>query len=124
MNLKPTSGELDILTVLWREGASTVKQVWEALGQKTGYTSVLKLMQLMNDKGLVERDTSSRSHVYSAALPQEETESELVANLRDQAFGGSASRLVLRALEDEPIPADELKEIRNLIERMEKGGRK
>lgn len=120
MNPKPTSGELDILTVLWREGPTTVKQVWEALGQKTGYTSVLKLMQLMNDKGLVERDTSSRSHIYSAVTVQEEAESELVANLRDQAFGGSASRLVLRALADEPIPADELKEIRRLIEQMEK----
>ena len=95
-------------------------KAWEALGQKTGYTFVLKLMQLMNDKGLVERGTSSRSHVYSAAPEQEATESTLIANLRDQAFGGSASRVVLRALEDEPIPAAELREIRNLIERMEK----
>jgi predicted transcriptional regulator len=115
----PSPGELEILLVLWNRGASTVKEVWEALGGKTGYTSVLKLMQLMAEKEFVTRDVSQRSHVYSANLPQEETERTLVAGLRDRAFGGSAAKLVLRALDDQELPATELEKIRRLIESIE-----
>lgn len=122
---RPTDAELAILRVLWRRGASTVRQVNEELARRspTGYTTVLKLLQIMTEKGLVERDESERAHVYVARLPEEQTLGQLVGDLLDRAFEGSASRLVMRALESRPASATELAEIRRLLDEMEGGDR-
>lgn len=115
---RPTDAELAILRVLWEHGPSTVRHVHEVLAdtRETGYTTTLKLMQIMADKGLVTRDESSRTHVYAAAVDQEHTQRQLVKDLVDRAFGGSAKALVLRALSAEDTTADELREIRKLID--------
>lgn len=114
---RPTEAELAILTVLWERGPSTVRQVHEALAntRDTGYTTTLKLMQIMADKGLVTRNETTRTHVYSAAAGEEQTQRVLVKDLVDRAFGGSAAALVLRAL-SEGTTDDELREIRKLID--------
>jgi BlaI family penicillinase repressor len=124
--LRPTDAELAILRVLWQRGPSTVRQVHEALGRdrETGYTTVLKLMQIMNEKGLVERDESERTHVYHARLTEEQTQQRLVNDLLEKAFGGSASQLVMRALSAREASADELAEIRRLLDEMEGGGQR
>ena len=118
---RPTDAELGILRVLWRRGPSTVRQVHEELERRspTGYTTVLKLMQIMTEKGLVERDESQRAHVYVARLPEEQTLGQLVGDLLDRAFEGSSSRLVMRALESRPATRAELAEIRRLLDSME-----
>jgi len=119
---RPTEGELEILGVLWERGPSTVRQVHDALsghGRGTGYTTVLKLMQIMAAKGLVERDASRRSHVYRTASPAGETQRLLVRDLIDRAFAGSASQLVLRALSTRPASAEEIREIRALLDDLE-----
>ena len=115
---RPTDAELAILRVLWERGASTVRQVHEALAdtRETGYTTTLKLMQIMTDKGLVKRNETARTHVYSPMAAQEQTERQLVQDLVDRAFGGSAAQLVLRALSAEGTTDAELKEIRKLID--------
>jgi predicted transcriptional regulator len=115
---RPTDAELAILRVLWVRGASTVRQVHEALAdiRDTGYTTTLKLMQIMADKGLVKRNETARSHVYSASAGEEQTQRQLVQDLVDRAFGGSAAQLVLRALSAEGASEAELKEIRKLID--------
>lgn len=115
---RPTDAELAILRVLWEHGPSTVRQVHEALAvtRETGYTTTLKLMQIMADKGLVTRDESSRTHVYAPAANQELTERQLVKDLMDRAFGGSAKALVLRALSADETSPEELREIRKLID--------
>src|SRR5919197_3093182 len=95
---KPTDAELAILRVLWARGPSTVRQVAEVLGRETAYTTVLKLLQIMTEKGLVRRDESARTHVYSAACSQDQTERQLVTDLVDRVLGGSAEKLVLQAL--------------------------
>ena len=122
---RPTDAELAILRVLWRQGESTVRQVFEALSQEreVGYTTVLKLMQIMMEKGLVERDESERTHVYQARLTQEQTQQQLVGDLLDKAFGGLASQLVLQALSAKPASANELKRIRQLLDELEGGKR-
>ncbi len=118
---RPTDAELAILRVLWRRGASTVKEVNDqlALLSPTGYTTTLKQLQIMAEKGLVTRDESQRAHLYAARLPEEQTQSQLVGDLLDRAFAGSASRLVLRALSSRPSSAEELAEIRELLDRLE-----
>lgn len=118
---RPTGGELAILRVLWRRGPSTVRQVHEVLSEEreTGYTTVLKLMQIMTEKGLVGRDESQRTHVYQARLTQEQTQQQLVGDLLDKAFGGSASQLVMRALAAKAASADELARIRQLLDELE-----
>jgi predicted transcriptional regulator len=114
---RPTDAELAILRVLWERGASTVRQVHEALAtRETGYTTTLKLMQIMADKGLVKRNETERTHVYSASAGEEQTQRQLVQDLVDRAFGGSAAQLVLRALSAEGASDAELKEIRKLID--------
>ena len=120
---RPTDAELAILRVLWRRGPSTVRQVHEALSRdrETGYTTVLKLMQIMTEKGLVERDESERTHVYQARFTQEATQQRLVSDLLDKAFGGSASQLVMQALAAKPASADELAQIRRLLDELEGG---
>ncbi|MDI1442846.1 BlaI/MecI/CopY family transcriptional regulator [Polyangium sp. 6x1] len=117
----PTDAELAILRVLWRRGPSTVREVHEDLKpvQGTGYTTVLKLMQIMAQKGLVERDEAGKSHVYRAMIPEEQAQKGLVHDLVEKAFGGSASRLVLRALSAERASREELAEIRALLDDIE-----
>jgi predicted transcriptional regulator len=115
---RPTDAELAILQVLWRRQAATVREVHEELGtdRRIGYTTVLKLLQIMTDKGLVERDESQRAHVYQAVLSEEATQRSMVTHLLDKAFSGSASRLVLQALASRPASASELDEIRTLLD--------
>ncbi len=122
---RPTDAELAILRVLWRRGASTVRQVYEELSQERelGYTTVLKLMQIMTEKGLVERDETERTHIYQARLTQEQTQQQLVGDLLEKAFGGSASQLVMQALAARPASADELAKIRQMLDELEGGER-
>jgi predicted transcriptional regulator len=120
---RPTDAELNILRVLWELGPSTVRQVQEALNERraTGYTTVLKLLQIMTEKGLVERDESERTHVYQATLTQQQTQRQLVSDLLDRAFGGSAKQLVLQALATKKASAKEMAEIRRLLDKLEGG---
>ena len=126
---RPTEAELAILQVLWRRGPSTVREVHEELGARagTGYTTTLKLLQIMAVKGLAERDESRRAHVYRAAVAEEPTQRRLVRDLLDRAFAGSAAKLVVRALSERPASEDEMAEIRRLVEEIEarepEGGR-
>ncbi|MFN8581206.1 MAG: BlaI/MecI/CopY family transcriptional regulator [Gemmatimonadaceae bacterium] len=116
---QPTNAELRILRVLWRNGPSTVRDVYEQLQPAdVGYTTVLKLMQIMAEKGLVKRDATARSHVYRAALLEREAKRRLVADLVDRAFEGSAVGLVMHALQSRPASASELAEIRRLLDHM------
>ena len=115
---RPTDAELAILRVLWSRGASTVRQVHDVLLRErpTAYTTALKLLQIMTEKGLVRRDETDRTHIYHAKLSEEQTQRQLVRDLVDRAFGGSASKLVLQALATRRATAEELGEIRKLIE--------
>ena len=121
----PTPAELEILGVLWDRGASTVRDVQETLSEQrpTGYTTVLKMLQIMTDKGLVSRDESTRAHVYSARLPADHTQRQLVHDLLDRAFGGKAMKLVMHALSAKKASAREIADIRRLLDEME-GGRR
>ena len=120
----PTNAELEILRVLWQRGASTVRDVHESLdhARPVGYTTVLKLLQIMVDKGLARRDASARSHVYTAVASQEATRRRLVADLVRRVFGGSRLGLVLHALESTPATGPELEQIRRLLDE-KNGGR-
>jgi BlaI family transcriptional regulator, penicillinase repressor len=121
---KPTEAELAILRVLWQLGPCTVREVNDALqkARGTGYTTTLKLLQIMTEKGLVRRNDSARSHVYQASAPAETTQRQLVRDLVDRAFGGSAQKLVMQALATRRASAEELAEIRGLLDELEKGG--
>ena len=118
---RPTDAELAILQVLWERGPSTVRAVHEQLEatQGTGYTTVLKLMQIMHGKGLVSRDDSARAHVYTAEVEEEAIQSSMVRSLLDRAFQGSAEKLVLRALSIAPNTPEEIAAIRALLKKME-----
>jgi BlaI family penicillinase repressor len=118
---RPTDAELAILRVLWRRGPSTVKDVHEDLAREvqTGYTTTLKQLQIMAEKGLVTRDESNRAHLYAASRPEEATQTQLVGDLLDRAFEGSAARLVMRALSARPTSPEELAEIRELLDQLE-----
>ncbi len=118
---RPTDAELEILKVLWRRGPSTVREVFETLGETrgTGYTTVLKLMQIMADKGLVVRDDAQRPQIYSARLSEDETQRQLVDDLLEKAFGGSAKRLVLQALAGRRVGARELRRVEKLLDSLE-----
>ncbi len=118
---KPTDAELDILRVLWELGPSTVRQVHEHLPGKPprGYTTVLKIMQIMSDKGLVRRDERQRAHVYEPCLSAEETQRSLMTHLLDRAFEGSAGKMVMQALSTRKASAAEREEIRRLLDEME-----
>ena len=113
----PTDGELAILRVLWARGPSTVRHVAEALERETGYTTALKLLQIMTEKGLVRRDETARTHVYQAAASEDQTQRTLVSDLLDRAFGGSAAKLVLQALATSKASPEELVEIKRLIDK-------
>ncbi len=122
---RPTEAELAILRVLWDRGPSTVRDVTDALQEArgTGYTTALKLMQIMTDKGLVQRDDSSKSHVYEAVASAETTQRQLVSDLLDRAFGGSARQLVLQALSAKRASREELAEIRTMLDECEKNAK-
>ena len=122
---RPTDAELSILRVIWARGPSTVREVHDDLSRErpTGYTTILKLLQIMTEKGLVTRDESTRSHVYTPRLSQDATQQQLVADLVHRAFGGSAAQLVMQALASSPASADELREIRKLLDER-RGARK
>ncbi|NKB72013.1 MAG: BlaI/MecI/CopY family transcriptional regulator [Candidatus Latescibacteria bacterium] len=115
----PTDAELAILRILWQRGPSTVGEVQAGLSKErgTGYTTALKLLQIMTDKGLVERDTSRRAHVYRTRSSQDQTEQQLVDDLLEKAFGGSAARLVMQALSTRRASAEELEQIRRLLDK-------
>lgn len=121
--MQPTDSELMILQVLWATGPHTVRQVNEQLNltspKPIGYTTTLKIMQLMAEKGLVSRDTTSRTHVYAAALPEEQAKGNLLRRFVDNTFGGSASDLVLRALGQGKASPEELAKIKALIADLE-----
>ena len=116
----PTNAELAILRVLWQRGASTVREVFEELNaaQETGYTTVLKFMQIMHKKGLVERDSSAKAHVYEAAIEEKEAEQGIVKDILQDSFQGSAKKLVLSALSMKTSTPEELAEIRKLIDKL------
>ena len=120
---KPTDAELAILRVLWVRGPSTVRQVAETMRRETGYTTILKFLQIMTEKGLATRDETARAHVYAARLPAEDTQRQLVRDLLDRAFGGSAAKLVLKALATTRASPEELAEIRKLLDKQRGGPR-
>lgn len=121
---RPTDAELAILRVLWGRGASTVRQVFEVLSAEKalGYTTVLKMLQIMNEKGLVKRDATDRVHVFSTTQTQTQTQRHMLDDLLDKAFGGSSTRLVMQALATRKASREELAEIRKLLDQAE--GRK
>ena len=118
---KPTESELRILQILWDRGPSSVREVNDIISKTkdVGYTTTLKIMQIMTDKGLVSRDTTSRTHIYSAAIEKETTQSNLLQSFIDSTFKGSASSLVLQALGNNAATKKELSEIKKLIEKLE-----
>jgi len=120
---RPTDAELTILQVLWDRGPTTVREVYKILhrDKNVGYTTVLKLMQIMTDKGLVERDESCRPQLYRPRFPREQTERQLIKDLADRAFGGSAKRLVMQALEAKKASPDELAQIEKLFNKLDRG---
>ncbi|MEM9798941.1 MAG: BlaI/MecI/CopY family transcriptional regulator [Planctomycetota bacterium] len=118
---RPTEAELDVLRVLWTRGPSTVREVHEAIrSHRVAYTTTLKTMQVMHEKGLLRRDESKRSHVYHARVGEERTQRQLVRSLLDQAFSGSRPTLLLRALSDRPVAPEELAELRRILREVEK----
>jgi predicted transcriptional regulator len=118
---QPTEAELELLRILWDRGPSTVRAIHESLraAKGTGYTTTLKILQRMTEKGLVRRDETRRSHVYSAVRRAEQTQRQLVRNLLKAAFGGAPAKLVVQALSEETVSADELAEIRRLVDELE-----
>jgi len=122
---KPTPSELEILRVLWARGASTVREVHEALSEKKslGYTTVLKLLQIMTTKGIVRRNETQRAHVYEAGLPAEQTKRQLAGDMLQRVFEGSASQLMMHALAGKRTSQEEIEEIRHLLDEYERKSR-
>src|SRR5580704_14550129 len=122
---RPTDAELEILTVLWSRGASTVREIHEIIAQRkpTQYTTVLKMLQIMAEKGLVRRDEKQRAHLYHAARPREWTQKQLAGDLLQRGFEGSAARLLQGALSARKTTKSELAELRQLLDDYEKGTR-
>ncbi|MFI5450529.1 BlaI/MecI/CopY family transcriptional regulator [Pedobacter sp. UC225_61] len=119
-NIKPTEGEMEILQVLWQKGTCTVREVHEDLNKKdAGYTTTLKLMQIMHEKGLVDRDTSAKTHIYRALINQEKTQQQLVNKMIDNVFNGSAARLVMQALGNKTASQEEIDLIKEYLEKLE-----
>ena len=117
---QPTNGELQILRILWKQGPSTVREINEVLNQEreVGYTTTLKLMQIMHDKGHLSRTKSGKTHIYTALLTEQDTQKQLVDKLKDSLFQGSALKLVMQALGDKSTSADELKQIRDYLDEL------
>jgi predicted transcriptional regulator len=122
-NPRPTDRELTILQILWDKGSSTVRQVNEAMNkdEDTGYTTTLKLMQIMTEKGLLRRDESQFKHIYKPAITEEKTQKQLVGDLLERAFSGSAEKLVMRALSAKKVSDKELAGIRKMLDEFRKG---
>jgi predicted transcriptional regulator len=118
--IKPTEAELALLNVLWKIGPATVRQIHDAISetQKTGYTTVLKILQIMHEKNLVTRDESNRAHVYASAYSEEHTQSSLLKDMISRAFGGSTSKLVMRAIGDS-TSKEEIEDIRKMLAQLE-----
>jgi BlaI family transcriptional regulator, penicillinase repressor len=121
---RPTEGELEILHILWKEGPATVRTVNERLSRDSGYTTTLKLMQIMLEKGLLRRDATSKVHVYEAAVSKEQTQDQLLKRIIDTAFNGSAMNLVMQALGNHKASHEEMELIREYLERAESAARK
>ena len=119
----PSDAEFGILTFLWQSGPSTVREVHEALAKDTGYTTTLKQMQVMHEKGLLKRSEVQRSHVYEAAISKEQAQSRFAGELMNRVFEGSARNLVLGALTAQRASAKDLDEIRQILDRLEKRGK-
>ncbi|OJW84304.1 MAG: transcriptional regulator [Bacteroidetes bacterium 46-16] len=120
--IKPTESELEILNILWDKGASTVREVHEILEKtkEAGYTTTLKLMQIMHEKKLLKRNTDSKTHVYEAAVSQSQTQGQIVQRMIDTVFNGSASQLIMQALGNHKATDEELEHIKQYLEQMEK----
>ena len=122
--VKPTDSELEILQILWERGEATVREVHEELSKtkEAGYTTTLKLMQIMHEKGIVRRDESSRTHVYQPAVNKERTQKHLLSKMIDSLFGGSSTQLVLQALgnSEQKVSEAELNQIQNLLDNLKK----
>ena len=118
--IKPTESELEILQVLWVKGMASVREVHEELSKskEAGYTTTLKLMQIMNEKGLVKRDDSIKTHIYQAAVTREKTQKHLLGKMINTLFGGSTTELVIQALGNHKASADELDEIQKILTEM------
>ncbi len=122
---RPTDAELEILTVLWSTGPATVRQVYEVISQRrtAQYSTILKFMQIMADKGLLRRDEEQRAHVYEAARPREWTQRQLAGHLLERAFSGSAKALLMGALSAKRTTRSELAELRKLLDEYAKGAK-
>lgn len=119
MTIKPTEGEMEILQVLWKKGHCTVREVHEDLNKKdAGYTTTLKLMQIMHEKNLVARDTSAKTHIYRALITQEKTQQQLVNKMIDNVFNGSAARLVMQALGNQKASKEEIDLIKAYLDKL------
>lgn len=118
--IKPTESELEILQVLWSKGLATVREVHEELSKTkdAGYTTTLKLMQIMNEKGLVKRDDSMRTHIYQSAVNKEKTQKHLLNKFIDSLFGGSSTQLVIQALGEHKTTVEELEKIQQLLDNL------
>ena len=118
---KPTDSELEILHILWEKGASSVRDINDLLNtrREVGYTTTLKLMQIMNEKGLVKRDTAARTHIYKAVVRENETKNNLISDFVNVAFQGSAMNLVMQALGNTSSSVEELSELKSLIAKLE-----
>lgn len=119
--VKPTESELEILQILWAKGDSTVREVHDILTQnkEAGYTTTLKLMQIMHEKGIVKRDTSSKTHIYSALASQQKTQQHLVSRLIENAFNGSAARMVMQALGNHKSSKEEIEAIKKYLDELD-----
>jgi BlaI family transcriptional regulator, penicillinase repressor len=122
---RPTDSELEILHVLWKRGPCTVREVHAVLSKTKpmGYTTVLKLMQIMAEKGIVRRNEDQRAHVYQASAPRQETQRHMVGEMLDRVFGGSASQLVMQALATKKASSGELAQIRRMLDEFERGNK-
>ena len=120
--LKPTESELEILQILWQKGEASVRDVHEVLlkSKDAGYTTTLKIMQIMHEKGLVSRDSSARTHIYKANVSQESTQQHLLNRMIDNVFNGSSARLIMQALGNNKASSEELAEIKRYLDNLEK----
>lgn len=121
-SIKPTESELEILQILWTKGLATVREVHEELAssKEVGYTTTLKLMQIMHEKGLVKRDDSMRTHVYQAAVNKEKTQKHLLGKMIDSLFGGSPTQLVIQALGEGKASPEEIEKIQRILNDLKK----
>lgn len=119
---RPTESELELLGILWEKGPATVRDLHQEIGARRGigYTSVLKLLQIMTEKGLVEREEAGKAHIYRPAASQQETQNQMLRDMSERLFAGSAAQLALHALALEPVSDREMEELRNLIAKKRK----